>query len=74
MPTSRAAQRADRDGQVDEVGHVAAHGALVDGEAFGQLGDRAGAARLQDLQQGRHPGGGTGYTARYRAGSDRYSP
>ena len=58
-----AAHRADRDVQVDEVGHVAAHGALVDGEAFSQLGDRAGAARLQDLQQGQHPGGGTGHTA-----------
>ena len=63
-----AAHRADRDVQVDEVGHVAPHGALVDAEAFGQLGDRAGAARLQDLQQGQHPGGGTGHTAQIPGG------
>lgn len=48
------AHRVDRNVEVDQVGDVATDGALVDAQPAGELGDGAGATRLQDLQQGEH--------------------
>ena len=40
---------------------VATERALVDAEPGGQVSDCAGAAGLQDLEQGEHSGGGLGH-------------
>jgi hypothetical protein len=51
VSTVAAAHRLDRYVEVDQVGRVPAHGALVDLKPIGELGDRPDAAGLQQLQQ-----------------------
>ncbi|GAA3161178.1 hypothetical protein GCM10020001_101810 [Nonomuraea salmonea] len=69
-----AADRFDRDVEVDEVVDVAAHGAFVDAEAVGQLGDGAGAARLEQLQEGEDAGGGSRHVLKSAADTGRILP
>jgi hypothetical protein len=66
-----AAHRFDRDVEVDQVVHVPAHRALVDLEPVGEVGLGAGAARLQQLQQGQHSRCRSGHAEKVTADSGR---
>lgn len=55
------ADAAHGDAESDEVLDIAPHRALIDLEARGELGDRAGAAGLEELQEGEDARGRTGH-------------
>lgn len=54
-----ASHRPHQNPKLGQVDDVATDGALVDAEPGRQVADRAGAAALQDLEQGEHPDRGS---------------
>ncbi len=55
-----AAHRLDGHVEVDQMVHVPPYGASLDAEPVGELGHRAGAARLEQFEEGEHAAGGSG--------------
>ncbi|GGN40408.1 hypothetical protein GCM10012285_18400 [Streptomyces kronopolitis] len=69
-----AAHRLHGHVEVEQMVHIAPHGPAVDAEAVGEFGHRAGAARLQQLQEGQHAAGGSGHVPSLGRIADRFCP